>query len=1146
MELGNHTVVSGDNLSKIAARYGASVEQLRQLNPFIKDANHIQLGWNLSVPAQSGSSTPDLAGTAQETPVAAQQPQNNDGNTGEALALGPLPQIPESCASFSDNSDAPCTNTFATVIYSTEERKFWLLPEQASDAIKEAIEELADKISPDKSAEDRKRGLDETGLLEYFMEPKLTNFLQGEDLERALAIEAEIPDIADLDRAKLRIAGENDIPVNILRRVPHRALFSTEGREELRDQEVNLRRLRQMTAYVDRQHNEWRQLQAKARREALSQGYSYENGTLFSPEAIEARRRVQDYLNKRNAIMSDGNIPEHDIQSIAATIDEAKQYHSSVESCTGWGRGNIGEYCTWKRESEAELKYIEYADSIIKVADYGLALPEYALISSPQSSIYDGVEEFRKYLDAELEQAQINESLQKKYRNWVESTGANMQPPAGLVEAERRKWDELQKRREALKEQAEQNVIAGSPRRHLLWNPEAFSPRPVDRLVRTGFPLREMSLPDDSDRPVRAMSLFNLEGIAEHLKESFQEHVVDGAVKAMKRIPVNNGTGLSSASDIFEEWLNAQGAHALLDQAGGWFDEDGWFDVEQFYRYLTGSNIRVEMLESDSVRAEWGGRLKQVLFRADIREEMRLFDASPQAQLVRCLTPPQRNLHASASASGPSFSVAEGIQTSVQASLGIDLARGEVELFSLDMPPRSEATDLTVKYTGYNNEAREVSIGRYSVHLSARAWGYAGASLLLAAKIELTPNGALWGKSELKTDEEAKRGTHNSTHRSAPLVSGRAAGLEVREGAQASFNLFAGVQAGVQLTGALNWAPPSGLAAIRAIPGGGVGSTETSVANQWLSMAELNVGIAAAAGVGAEANAKVSLQNGQLILIIKAAAVAGLGVKGEYSFAVSYEGVVELLHIFRRELHRNHGVPLLWIDTGATDYFNRLNTLASAGLGITMLSLLAVDTVMSLYEALTRPGRAGPLALSIVTYEPEAELAQWFVEATPEALGPMLMTLTSTPRGFTPELSTEVAITGISEKGESVNSEQSNLWQQEAIERILRWIVSAARQSPEGLENARHQFGRACLHMNQYGVAEANPTQAYRRNSRRLDAFMATLVRSNVQRNNLMRLRYEDHVKQLGAEYDAMYQYRRPTLEELRRELIWNNRFRAL
>lgn len=1144
MELGNHKVVSGETLSRIASRYSTSVDNLLRLNPFIQNADYIQVGWNLSVPASGVASDVQVKNESHQ--VTSASADKSTDVCPSVVELGEEPEVPESSGNPSEETPPPCSVTYATIIYATKEQKFWLLPEQPSEAIQEAIEELADKLSPEKPAHARKLALDEMGLLEYFLEPKLTNFLHGEDLERALAIEAEVPDIANRSRAWRRIAQEQSLPVNPPLGSPRGNPLTSDGRAALREHEATLARVRQAAGRLDQLRNEWVQLEAKGLAQAKSEGYTYESGTLFSPEAMEARRRVQDYLAKRSEVMKQGQLQHYELDDLVKTLNEAKSRLRQVQNCTIQCRGKLNSYSTWLRASRGKLKFIDYVDSIVKVADYGLAVPEFALIPpSADGEALAGVHVFREYLDAQLKQRQLNERLQRKYRTWIESTGINMQPPAGLVAAERQEWDDLQALRSSLKQRAEANVANGTPRRHLLWDPEQFQPQPVDRLVRADFPLSEMSLPEHSTSAVRALSLFNLEGIGEHLKNAFKENVADDFKTQVRRIPVNNGTKLASKKTLFEFWLEGEGALGIDDQEGNWFDEEGWFDIEKLHAYLKSKKLQVTMLDSEGARQEWGQRLKQILFRADIRSDMRLFDPSPQAQLVRCLTPPQGNLHSGASAQGPSFSVADGAQASVQASLGIDLALGEVEIFSLDLPPRSQATDLVVHYTDYRGEQQPMSLGRYSMHVSARAWGYAGASLLVSASIELTPNGALWGKPALTSEQPATRKTvsHSSEHRSTPVATGRAAGLTVQDGAQARFNLFAGVQAGILLTGALNWAPPAGRAAIRAIPGGHVGSLETSDANQWLSMAELAMGVGAAAGGGLNGEATLSLHEGRLILKLKASAVAGVGVNGEFSFALSYQGMVELIHIYRRELHRNHGRMPSWVDNDAGLLMGRINALSAVGLNALMLVTMELDVIMSLFEALTRPGRAGPVAASIMTYEPQAELAQWFVEAVPDALGPMLLTLTSTPRAFTLELASDDATPGETRR---ITSEQSNLWQQQAIEQLLRWILEAGQGSPADMDSARQQFGQACLRMNQYGIEEENAAQVYRRNRRRLDSFMATPVFSNVLTNNVMREDYIKHVQRLATEYDALYDYRRPTPRELGNSRFWSEGFRAL
>lgn len=48
-----HEVQSGETLSAIASKYQVSLEAIKSENPIIKDVNHIEAGWNLTVPENS-------------------------------------------------------------------------------------------------------------------------------------------------------------------------------------------------------------------------------------------------------------------------------------------------------------------------------------------------------------------------------------------------------------------------------------------------------------------------------------------------------------------------------------------------------------------------------------------------------------------------------------------------------------------------------------------------------------------------------------------------------------------------------------------------------------------------------------------------------------------------------------------------------------------------------------------------------------------------------------------------------------------------------------------------------------------------------------------------------------------------------------
>ncbi len=79
----SYTVQSGDTLSRIAARYGVSVEQLQNVNqgryPGITNPRSLQVGWNLTIPAggrtqPGGTTTP----TPPQTTTQGWAPRSND------------------------------------------------------------------------------------------------------------------------------------------------------------------------------------------------------------------------------------------------------------------------------------------------------------------------------------------------------------------------------------------------------------------------------------------------------------------------------------------------------------------------------------------------------------------------------------------------------------------------------------------------------------------------------------------------------------------------------------------------------------------------------------------------------------------------------------------------------------------------------------------------------------------------------------------------------------------------------------------------------------------------------------------------------------------------------------------------------------
>lgn len=1040
-----------------------------------------------------------------------------------ALELDPQPKAPDSCSNAFDKVKTPCSTSYGEVIYATKEKMFYLLPERAASSIKEAMNELEQHISVSKSPEERLKGMNTAGLLEYFLEPKLTNFLQGEQKSRMLEIEAQEPDIAQPTMAmRLKAVSREARNSAALDKQPDQSEYAR-NRELANQQQASLLEANSDGQKLQRLYSEWKKLKNIAVAQAKVAGYTYESGNLFSPGALEARSRVQTYLKARSALTSSGKLTtlkEEDFQ-------KNKKAYLDATNCVIDGKARM---CGYLKEVANERKKVEkdfaaYIDSILKVADYGLALPEFALIPDT-GDISAGIEKFKAYLEMEQQQIKLTEQIRSKYKAWIDASGQNVAAPTGIVEAEQAEWQRIQQARLKLREDAEAAVAAALPLRHLLWEPEQFQPKPEERLVKAGFPLREVALFNSPNSPVKHLSLLNLEGITKVLKKDASE-IGAAASKDLQKLPGNsNGKAESDSDDNpFHEWLREQGALAIKDQQSDWFDEKGWFDVEMFHSYLKSKNYKVETFEDAGARKDWGLRLRQLLFKEEVRSSLRLFDNSPQAQLVRCLTPPQSSIHTATKVSGPSFSVADNFKASAkaEASLGIDLARGEVELMKMDLPGRDQAKDILVPYLDYEKNRKNLNLGRFSIHLGARAWGYTGATLLLSSSVQLGRANVQGGLNLPEITDAKRADTTNATAataRSEPVLEGDAAKVRVEDGAKAQFNLFAGVQAGILLTGALNWAPPKDIAALRAAPTPGMSNSVNSTkASQWSSLARLTAGFTAAYGLGANADIGISLHEGRFIMRFKASLIVGTGAGGEFQFEVGYDGVTDLINLLRREMHKNQDKSLIFVTDDAADYIDKLNFLGAAGMEVAMSYMQGVDMVMSLYEALTGGGRGASIAHTIMNYRNQAELEQWILSATPGALGPMLMTLTSAAESFKIR---EYGAQSANSAEKSYSKDQCHLLQQQAIERILGLIVNQAKAQGT-VPLAQAQFEEACMSMNRFGTkASSDAEQKYCENRLRMDNFMSEAVLRLVSvDNDRMRSRYKTHIEILGARMDG-------------------------
>jgi hypothetical protein len=175
---------------------------------------------------------------------------------------------------------------------------------------------------------------------------------------------------------------------------------------------------------------------------------------------------------------------------------------------------------------------------------------------------------------------------------------------------------------------------------------------------------------------------------------------------------------------------------------------------------------------------------------------------------------------------------------------------------------------------------------------------------------------------------------------------------------------------------------------------------------------------------------------------------------------------------------------------------------------------------MDLYDAMTSGGKGGPIAHAIIEYQNPDELKAWVVEATPAALGPILMTLTSNPEDFS-IAATEVSETSSAFSKQDYPKDKAHLAQQLAIGIIIDHIVTNAKEK-NALEEAQKQFELACASMNKFGVEPVDIGQKYCENRYLLDNFMSDPVLSFTDpRGNKARARYKENSKILGQRIDG-------------------------
>ncbi len=258
------------------------------------------------------------------------------------------------------------------------------------------------------------------------------------------------------------------------------------------------------------------------------------------------------------------------------------------------------------------------------------------------------------------------------------------------------------------------------------------------------------------------------------------------------------------------------------------------------------------------------------------------FDASAQAQLLRYY----------ANASLESTIDFKEMQFGFSANANASIALAEGKFQSRAYWPHKGGYDMS-----FELNAKRFDFGRIRAYLEFNATAFVGASAVGSICIEVS-------KPDNK-DKLAFRGVNKAGKGIKPDKN------------TATGKLFAGAEAGGEVVGKCEWDNPE--------------KRTDPIKPAWCEFVAIGYGIKGAAGLGVEAEFKISYEDNKFMFRARAGLVIGLGAGGSLVGTVDAGTIMEFVQFIYHQL-KNHGYHFL--DTVSRDAFNR----------ITRLTVWAIET----------------------------------------------------------------------------------------------------------------------------------------------------------------------------------------------------------
>ncbi|MEH6355559.1 MAG: hypothetical protein V7760_05980, partial [Marinobacter sp.] len=920
----------------------------------------------------------------------------NDSTVGSAL---PPPLVAE-CDSSSAHSEAnPCKDSkYATIIYVTGHRSFWLIPQNVLDKIETSAGRLKAATTRE-TLEQRLEELKKAGLTDLFLPARAQSFLFPAEREEwqqlicnNLADEGEIKRLnKELERVKRShlkkmvtwspdTAGKNGprLPP-MLDLYGDQKPFITPQNKRL--DSVEIRRKRLLT------------LREQGLATAKKAGYEIVNGQLFSPEQKGIKKSLTDYQQARRQFETDELANE---TRTAIFINTIRHNHTLMAYELARDKPDMAQVEQYLVELESlQDKMREYALAILDLANIGIATPEYALASRRQSTS-DGIVQLANFQKLHWRIGSLADDMKNEGHSWFSALGGNGPVPATVLLKYQTDIQNLQAQQQELRDTAQKNANALLPPKMFVWEPDDYQITPQQTLARPGIPLREFSMPCGGST-LKHFSLLDLNGGRKLLGEAEKLHSADDIAISIK------AAQKPGEDKALEKLLLDSGAQRfpLKDH---WFDKKGLFKPETFCNTIETAGVLIERSAEELL--DWGTQLRSFLFEAEAERHLLSFDDSYTGQFTRLVISGipgelgktlENNLTINilTGIDGPDNAPSFGVRSSQatagytfgHTSIGADLVyrQGQLDLISLTFPKPEEAKPVTISYVTESGGG-ELELGHFSCELNVKCWGYVGARILLSRSIGVE---------------------------ASPEAGIQITGIDYknREATGAEFDAFAGAQTGLMAHAEMKWAIPDRLRKSRKWKLIGEDVPE------WISLGTMSADLIGSGGAGAQGDIGIGLKNGRLIFYAKHHVVAGLGGGYSIGFELAFNAIPLWIQLLQMELHDNGYRRVYWIDDDAFKYLGMLtNLFLSSALNISFLAAQTYDFVEEIYRDFNSGKNAGIVAVRITEaidiaegrIMPTNDIARvtlneyrsWFLGLQPEAIGPMLHNLVSEPVAF--------------------------------------------------------------------------------------------------------------------------------------------------